>query len=81
MDLNDSCGMKAAFQVIPECRYKVTASFLSSIGDRGFELNVHDLNHDGRLFSSKARFMQRVGAINRYGKQFGSRGFRSGVMY
>jgi hypothetical protein len=81
MDLDDSCGMKSAFQVIPEERYEVPASFLASIRDRGFEVNVHDLTHDGMLFSDEKTFMQRVGAINRYGKQFGSRGFRAGIMY
>ena len=81
MDLDDSCGMKSAFQVIPEKRYEVPAAFLADIRARGFEVNVHDLNHDGLLFSNKQTFMQRVGAINRYGKQFGAIGFRSGIMY
>ena len=81
MDLDDSCGMKSAFQVIPEKRYEVPAAFLADIRARQFEVNVHDLNHDGLLFSNKQTFMQRVGAINRYGKQFGAIGFRSGIMY
>jgi hypothetical protein len=81
MDLDDSCCMKSAFQVIPEHRYEVPASFLASIRDRGFELNVHDLNHDGRLFSDENTFFQRATAINEYGKQFGARGFRAGIMY
>jgi hypothetical protein len=81
MDLDDSCGMKSAFQVIPENRYEVPASYLASMHDRGFEVNVHDLNHDGMLFSDEKTFMQRVVAINQYGRQFGSRGFRAGIMY
>jgi hypothetical protein len=81
MDLDDSCGMKSAFQVVPEERYEVPESYLAAIRARGFEVNVHDLNHDGTLFANEHTFMQRVGAINRYGEQWGSRGFRAGVMY
>jgi len=81
MDLDDSCGMKSAFQVIPQDRYEVPLSYLAEICQRGFEVNVHDLNHDGMLFSDKKTFMRRVGAINQFGREFGARGFRSGVMY
>jgi hypothetical protein len=81
MDLDDSCGMKSAFQVVPEERYEVPESFLAGIRARGFEVNVHDLNHDGMLFADESTFLQRVGAINRYGKKWGSSGFRAGVMY
>lgn len=81
MDLDDSCGIKAAFQIIPEDRYSVSAAFLADIRDRGFEVNVHDLNHDGKLFRSEHDFKRRIGAVNRYGKEFRAAGFRAGVMY
>lgn len=81
MDINDSYGIKASFQVIPEGRYKVPAAFLDSIRKRGFEVNIHDLNHDGHLFSTPERFSKRVGKINRYGKDFEASGFRSAVLY
>jgi hypothetical protein len=81
MDLDDSCGIKSAFQVIPEERYAVSEAFLAGIRDRGFEVNVHDLNHDGRLFLNERQFMGRAARINRYGEQFRSAGFRAGVMY
>ncbi len=81
MDLNDSFGIKASFQVIPEQRYHVTPEFLHSIRRRGFEVVVHDLNHDGRLFRDRKRFVERAAKINAYGKQFGATGFRAGVLY
>ena len=81
MDLDDSCGTKSSFQVVPEERYEVPAAFLAGIHARGFEANVHDLNHDGMLFADEKTFLQRVGAINRYGAQWGAKGFRAGVMY
>ena len=81
MDLADGFGIKTSFQVIPEKRYPVPASFLRSIQDRGFEVNVHDLNHDGHLFRDFAEFRQRAEQINRYAREFGALGFRSAVMY
>ena len=81
MDANDSFGIKASFQVIPEERYHVTPAFLQSIRDRGFEVVVHDLNHDGRLFQDRERFAERAAKINAYGKEFGASGFRAGVLY
>jgi hypothetical protein len=81
MDLNDLFEIKSAFQIIPEERYAVSQAFLSGIRERGFEINVHDLNHDGLLMSSRATFLQRVHRINLYGQQFGALGFRSAVMY
>jgi hypothetical protein len=81
MDLDDAAGIKASFQIVPEDRYPVTDRFLNGIRDRGFEINVHDLNHDGRLFIDRDRFLRRAQRINRYGRAYGASGFRSGALY
>jgi hypothetical protein len=81
MDLDDSFGIKSSFQIVPEGRYPVTARFLESIRTRGFEINVHDLNHDGRLFCERTEFLRRAERIKFYAEQFGSQGFRSAVLY
>ena len=81
MDLNDSFGIKASFQIVPEERYTVTPSFLENIRERGFEVNIHDLNHDGHLFGNRVEFLRRAKRINRYGRQFGAGGFRSAILY
>jgi hypothetical protein len=81
MDLNDSYRIKTSFQVIPEDRYQVPPAFLDSIRERGFEVNIHDLNHDGHLFRTREQFLKRVAKINRYGKEFEAHGFRSAVLY
>jgi hypothetical protein len=81
MDLNDSFGIKSSFQIVPEERYSVPESLLQCIRDRGFELNVHDLNHDGHLFRDQQQFLRRAQRINLYARQFGAQGFRSAVMY
>lgn len=81
MDLNDAFGIKASFQIVPEERYPVPQVMLDNIRNRGFEVNVHDLNHDGRLFSERAEFLRRAERINRYAQQFSALGFRSAVLY
>jgi hypothetical protein len=81
MDINDSYQIKSSFQLIPEARYTVKDSDLSSIKQRGFEVNVHDLKHDGHLFDSFEKFRKSAARINRYGIQFGSKGFRSAILY
>jgi hypothetical protein len=81
MDLDDAFGIKASFQIVPEKRYSLSAQFLDSIRDRGFEIGVQDLNHDGGLFDSTEEFLRRAQAINRYGREYGARGFRAAVLY
>lgn len=81
MDLDDASGIKSSFQIVPERRYPVTTSFLAGIRDRGFEINVHDLDHDGHLFADRTGFLQRAQKINAYANQFGAVGFRAGNLY
>jgi len=81
MDLDDLFGIKSSFQIIPEGRYHVALAALDGIKGRGFEVNVHDLNHDGRLFRDRELFLRRAEGINRHAKRFGSLGFRSGSLY
>jgi hypothetical protein len=81
MDLDDAAGVKSSFQIVPEGRYPVPGALLDEIRDRGFEINVHDLNHSGELFTSREAFGAAVGKINDYGRRFGSAGFRSGALY
>jgi hypothetical protein len=50
MDTDDEFGFKASYQVVPEKRDEVTPEFMKEIQQRGCELNVHDLYHDGNLF-------------------------------
>lgn len=81
MDIDDSYGIKSSFQIVPEERYLVSPQFLSGIRDRGFEICVQDLNHDGRLFDEREEFVRRVASINKYGREYGAKGYRSAVLY
>jgi hypothetical protein len=81
MDLNDSFGVKSSFQFVPEVRYTIPDLLLQTIRERGFEINVHDLNHDGHLFRDRQEFLRRAAKINQYVRDFGAAGYRSGVLY
>lgn len=81
MDIDDAYGFKACFEVVPEQRYDVPLAFLDSITKRGFEVAVHDLNHDGRLYINRQQFVERVAKINSYGHRWGVEGFRAAVLY
>jgi hypothetical protein len=81
MDMDDSFGIKSSFQFVPEERYTVPRTLLERTRDRGFEVNVHDLNHDGHLYDSRDEFVRRAQRINSYVKEYGSVGFRAAVLY
>jgi hypothetical protein len=81
MDIDDSFGIKASFQIIPEQRYGVTPDFLGSIRNRGFEVVVHDLNHDGHLYKDRKQFLRRAAEINSYAALYGADGFRAASLY
>lgn len=81
MDIDDAFGLKASFQIVPEERYQLSPGFLDGMRDRGFEVCVQDLNHDGRLFDNREEFERRVARINRYGREYGADGYRSAVLY
>lgn len=81
MDLDNSYGIKASFQVIPEGRYELPDEYVHEIRKRGFEFNIHDLNHDGHLYQEREEFLRRAKKINEYGRRYDARGFRAGSMY
>jgi len=81
MDMDDEFGVKSSFQIVPEKRYEVTPAFLDEIRRRGFEVNVHDLYHDGNLFRNREEFLHQAEKINNYIKKFNADGFRSGALY
>lgn len=81
MDLDDSRGIISSFQVVPENRYEIPDDYVQEIRTRGFEFNIHDLNHDGCLFREREEFLRRAAKINKYVRKYQARGFRSGAMY
>lgn len=75
-DLEENLGFRSSFNFIPEA-YRVDIGLLNELRQRGFEVGIHGLKHDGKLFSSRAEFDKRVVKINRYLKDFNAVGFRA----
>jgi hypothetical protein len=80
-DIDAAHGVPSAFQLIPEVHEAVWPQTAARLRQRGFEVNLHDLNHDGRLFADRDEFLRRAKRINHYAREFGCEGFRSAVMY
>ena len=81
MDDDEAANIRSAFQIIPERYRRSYRDIAGEIRRRGFEVNVHDLNHDGRLYRGKAQFLDKATQINRYARELHCQGFRSGGMY
>jgi hypothetical protein len=79
-ELEMELGFRSSFNLIPEGPYAVPAGLRDWLTANGFEVGVHDLNHDGRLFSSRETFRLKAQRINNYLKEWKAVGFRSGYM-
>lgn len=78
--LDEQLGFRAAFNFVPE-KYDIPAELLTNLRNLGFELGVHGLNHDGKLFAAPKIFHQRALRINQYLKDWNAVGFRSPSMH
>lgn len=75
-DLEERLGFRSSFNFVPE-RYAVDGGLLAELRERGFEVGVHGLKHDGKLFRSHAVWTRRVARINSHLRAFGAGGFRT----
>lgn len=75
-DLETAHGFRSSFNFVPE-RYRLDQELINTLRARGFEVGVHGLKHDGKLFSSRAEFMRRAARINQYLKDLDAVGFRA----
>ena len=80
MNLERDLGLRSSFNFIPESGYRVSQELRDELTNAGFEVGVHDLRHDGKLFWSHKTFAARAVRINQYLKQWNAVGFRSGFM-
>ncbi|MCB2180241.1 hypothetical protein KQH54_03880 [bacterium] len=79
-DLEEMIGFRSSFNFVPE-RYPLDHGLMQELRERGFEIGVHGLKHDGKLFFSQAKFAKRAAKINQYLDEFGSVGFRTPLMH
>jgi glycosyltransferase involved in cell wall biosynthesis/peptidoglycan/xylan/chitin deacetylase (PgdA/CDA1 family) len=80
MRLEQKMGFRSCFNLIPKGAYRVPAALRQEMAQNGFEVGLHDLRHDGRLFLSASRFQRDAIEINRFLREWNSVGFRSGFM-
>lgn len=80
MELEEKRQMRSTFFFVPE-RYETSASLRKEIVQRGNEIGVHGLVHDGKLFRSRPLFSKRASRINEYISQWGARGFSAPSMH
>lgn len=80
MDIEESLGVRSSYNFVPE-KYEVSPDMRQAIVLRGFEVGVHGIKHDGKLFASEQIFKNRSVAINQYLKNWGAVGFTSPSMH
>lgn len=80
LKIEKELGFKSSFYFVPK-RYKVDKELRDHIVSEGFEVGLHGLYHDGKLFQSKKIFMERAAKINEYLKEWNSVGFRSPAVH
>jgi hypothetical protein len=79
-ELEQSCGLRSSFNFIPQGGYGVPGELRTWLAERDFEVGVHDLYHDGKLYHSRSGFREKAAHINRHLREWGAVGFRSGFM-
>jgi len=80
MNLERQCGFNSCFNFVPEGEYRVSDATREMLDRAGFEVGVHGLEHDGKLYSSKAKFATKAARINEYLQEWHCSGFRSPLM-
>ncbi len=80
LNVEKKLGFVSSFNFVPE-RYMVSESLRKHLVKSGFEVGVHDLTHDGKLFSSRKLFQYRSQLINHYLNEWQSVGFRAAAMH
>ena len=79
-ELEMRAGVRSSFNFIPEGGYFVPEDLRVWLIEKGFEVGVHDLYHDGKLYRSRSAFKSNAQLINQYLRTWGATGFRSGFM-
>jgi hypothetical protein len=76
MRMEKELGFCSSFNFVPE-RYQVDPALRATLVAEGFEVGVHGLLHDGKLFESYSTFQTRAERINHYLADWQAVGFVS----
>ena len=80
MKLELAHGFRSSFNFVPEGDYRVPDELRQTLEQSGFEIGVHGLEHDGKLYDSKAEFASKAVRIRDYLQRWKAAGFRSPLM-
>jgi len=69
-------GFRSSWNFVPE-RYSVDVRVLGGLVNDSFEVGIHGLKHDGKLFDSREIFDERMKKIKKYAIEWDAVGFRS----
>jgi len=81
MNLELKQGFRSSFNFVPEGAYRVPETMRQTLDRRGFEVGIHGLRHDGKLYSSHAEFSRSATRIREYRRKWQAVGFRSPFMH
>jgi hypothetical protein len=79
MDLENKMGFRSSFNFVPE-DYPLPPALRHELQGSGFEVGVHGLKHDGKLFRDAIEFCGKVPRLNSYLEKWGAVGFTSPSM-
>ena len=77
--LEEERGFRSAVAFVP-LRYETPEPLRRSLAGRGFEIMVHDLYHDGKLFRNWHTLTDRRRSIDEFLHRWETRGFCTGAM-
>jgi len=80
MRLEKGLGFQSSFNFIPMGGYETSEQLRNELTRNGFEVGVHDLRHDGKLYHTRGEFSKNAALINEFLRDWGAVGFRSGFM-
>jgi glycosyltransferase involved in cell wall biosynthesis len=73
-------GFRSSFNFVPEGEYFLSADLRENMVRQGFEVGVHGLQHDGKLYASKEEFAGKAAQIRNFLREWNACGFRSPLM-
>jgi len=80
MNVEQKHGFSSCFNFVPEGEYRTPEAVRKTLERAGFEVGIHGLEHDGKLYSSEEIFAAKASRIGEYRQQWNVVGFRSPLM-
>ena len=80
MSIEQKYGFRSCFNFVAKGEYRVSDDLRKTLEDAGFEVGLHGLVHDGKLYASKFKFAAHAAEIRELLRSWNVSGFRSPLM-